>query len=37
MNQCDEISLHMGEWEYCFEFLLKDGTSTAVLEKLYNE
>jgi len=31
----DEISLHMGEWEYCFEFLLEDGTSTAVLEKDY--
>jgi len=31
----DEINLHMGEWEYCFEFLLEDGTSTAVLEKDY--
>lgn len=31
----DEISIHMGEWEYCFEFLLEDGTSTAVLEKDY--
>ena len=31
----DEISLHMGEWEYCFEFLLEDGTSTPVLEKDY--
>lgn len=31
----DEISLQMGEWEYCFEFLLEDGTSTAVLEKAY--
>ncbi|MBU7006060.1 ABC transporter permease [Phosphitispora fastidiosa] len=31
----DEISLHMGEWEYCFEFLLEEGTSTAVLEKDY--
>ena len=31
----DEISHHMGEWEYCFEFLLKNGTSTAVLEKDY--
>ncbi|MBC3889855.1 FtsX-like permease family protein [Acetobacterium paludosum] len=30
-----EISSHMGEWEYCFEFLLKDGTSTSVLEKDY--
>jgi putative ABC transport system permease protein len=33
----DEISRHMGEWEYCFEFLLKNGTSTAVLEKDYRE
>ncbi len=31
----DDLSLHMGEWEYCFEFLLKDGTSTAVLQKNY--
>jgi len=31
----DEISLHMGVWEYCFEFLLEDGSSTAVLEKDY--
>ncbi|MDD4239139.1 MAG: ABC transporter permease, partial [Desulfotomaculaceae bacterium] len=31
----DEISLHIGEWEYLFEFLLEDGTSTAVLEKDY--
>ena len=31
----EEISLHMGEWEYLFEFLLEDGTSTAVLEKEY--
>lgn len=31
----DEISAHMGEWEYCFEFLLKNGTDTAVLEKDY--
>lgn len=33
----EEISLHMGEWEYCFEFLLEEGTSTAVLEKDYRE
>jgi len=33
----DEISSHMGEWEYCFEFLLKDDTTTAVLEKDYLE
>lgn len=31
----DEISQHMGEWEYLFEFLLEEGTSTAVLEKDY--
>jgi len=31
----DDISLHMGDWEYCFEFLLKDGTSAAVLQKDY--
>lgn len=31
----DEIAQHMGEWEYLFEFLLKDGTSTATLEKDY--
>lgn len=31
----DEISLQMGEWEYCFEFLLEEGTNTAVLEKDY--
>jgi putative ABC transport system permease protein len=31
----DEISIHMGEWEYSFEFLLEDGTSTAVLQKDY--
>ncbi|PKM86504.1 MAG: ABC transporter permease [Firmicutes bacterium HGW-Firmicutes-12] len=31
----DEISQHMGEWEYCFEFLLEEGTSTAVLQKDY--
>lgn len=33
----DEIRLHMGEWEYIFEFLLEDGTSTTVLEKDYRE
>ena len=31
----DEISLHMGDWEYLFEFLLEDGASTAILEKDY--
>ncbi|MCL6459668.1 MAG: ABC transporter permease, partial [Gorillibacterium sp.] len=33
----DEMSLHMGEWEYSFEFLLGDGASTAVLENDYRE
>lgn len=39
MNQTDleEISQHMGEWEYCFEFLLKDGISTSALNKDYME
>jgi putative ABC transport system permease protein len=31
----DELSLHIGEWEYLFEFLLEDDTSAAVLEKDY--
>lgn len=31
----DEISRHMGEWEYLFEFILEEGTSTALLEKDY--
>ena len=37
ISQADlgEISLHTGEWEYLFEFLLKEGTSAAVLEKDY--
>lgn len=30
-----ELSLHMGEWEYCFEFLLKGDTSTTTLENAY--
>ncbi len=34
-SDLEEISLHMGEREYIFEFLLEDGTSTAVLEKDY--
>ena len=33
----DDISLHLGEWEYCFEFLLNKGASTTVLEKDYME
>ena len=37
INEADlnEISEHMGEWEYLFEFLLEEGTSTASLEKDY--
>ena len=34
-NDQDELALHMGEWEYCFEFLLDDNTSPSVLEKAY--
>lgn len=34
-SDLDEINLHMGEWEYCFEFLLGDGTSSAVLQMDY--
>lgn len=31
----NEISSHMGQWEYCFEFLLDDDTASSVLEKDY--
>ncbi|MGV8906613.1 MAG: FtsX-like permease family protein [Acetobacterium sp.] len=31
----DEISRHMGENEYSFEFRLKDGSATAALQKDY--
>lgn len=31
----DELSQYMGEWEYSFQFLLEDGTSTATLQKDY--
>jgi putative ABC transport system permease protein len=34
-SDLDEISSYMGEWEYSFEFLLEEDTSTAVLEKDY--
>lgn len=34
-NDLNDISDHMGEWEYCFEFLLEKGTSTKKLEKDY--
>lgn len=30
-----ELALHMGEWEYCFEFLLNENASTTVLENTY--
>lgn len=37
INQADmdKLSRHMGEWEYCFSFLLNEGTSTGMLEKDY--
>lgn len=31
----NELALHMGEWEYCFEFLLNDNVSTATLRNAY--
>lgn len=34
-NDLNEVALHMGEWEYCFEFRLKEGVSTTVLENAY--
>lgn len=33
----DDISLHMGEWEYSFEFLLEEDASAATLQKDYIE
>ncbi|MDZ4133471.1 MAG: ABC transporter permease, partial [Dethiobacteria bacterium] len=33
----DELSNHMGEWEYSFQFLLKDDLPTAILQKDYLE
>lgn len=36
-NDQEEVALHMGEWEYCFEFLLNDSASTTVLESSYKE
>jgi putative ABC transport system permease protein len=37
ISQADinELSLNIGEWEYLFEFLLEEGTSTSVLAKDY--
>ena len=34
-NDQDELALHMGEWEYCFEFLLAENASTTVFENAY--
>ena len=34
-NDQQEVALHMGEWEYCFEFLLAEDVSTTVLENAY--
>lgn len=34
-NDLSELSLHMGEWEYNFEFLLEKGVNTATLQKDY--
>ena len=31
----NEISKNMGDWEYCFSFLLKEGTSAALVETDY--
>ena len=36
-DDLDILSQNMGEWEYMFEFLLKDGVSTSLLEKEYRE
>lgn len=36
-NDQKELALHMGEWEYCFEFLLKDSASAATLKNDYME
>ncbi len=34
-NDQNELALHMGEWEYCFEFLLSNNASTTTLENAY--
>ncbi len=36
-NDQKELALHIGEWEYCFEFLLKDNASAAELKNNYME
>ena len=36
-NDQSELALHMGEWEYCFEFLLNDNASTTTLENAYRD
>lgn len=30
-----DLSQHMGEWEYLFEFRIKEGSTTGALEKAY--
>lgn len=34
-NDQSELALHMGEWEYCFEFLLNENGTTTALENSY--
>ncbi|PKM66496.1 MAG: ABC transporter permease [Firmicutes bacterium HGW-Firmicutes-2] len=36
-SDMEAIALHMGEWEYMFEFLIEEGASTALLGKDYME
>lgn len=34
-NDQNEVALHMGEWEYCLEFLLAEEVAPTVLENAY--
>ena len=34
-NDQNELASHMGEWEYCFEFLLNENASDTVLKNAY--
>ena len=34
-NDQNELASHMGEWEYCFEFLLNENASETVLKNSY--
>ena len=34
-NDQSELALHMGEWEYCIEFLLNENGSITALENSY--